>query len=1485
MQRTATTADRYGRTVTYTQRYRGVPVFGSELKVNVDRVGRLTSVSGFAVPDITVSTTPAFTAAQARAHAVAAVRADPPTGHRGRPARVRGLHASSSALVVYRIGAVRAQVGESVLAYRVEVRAGTTVRDVVIVDARTGKPVNRWSEITDALDRHLQEAAGSSNPATFTEVWKEGDAYPGSLTTDQRNEVEGTGDAYWFFKDTFGRDSYDGAGHSMTTVNNDGRIACPNANWNGTTTNYCNGVSSDDVVAHEWAHAYTEYTSGLIYQWQSGAMNEAYSDIWGETVDLINGRMDEGEGDITAPRPDGACAAQSPGVPALKVQTPYTQDCPAGTASFGPRVPSQGALSQVVQGFTASGSTLGCDTITTALTGKIALLDRGGCPFVTKVKNAQIAGATGVVIGDNVAGPISNMGGADSSITIPSVKIRLSDRNQIVTALASGPVSARLEDTVPRTASTRWLASEKSTSYGGPIRDMWTPTCYGDPGKVSDAQYKCGPATSDSGGVHSNSGVVNHTYALLVDGGSYNGQTVTGLGLDKAANIFFRAQTNYLTPTSDFADLADALQSSCTDLVGQPINKVRLVPGGSAVAADPISSADCDSVAAVTAATELRLPPTQCNFTAVLAPGSPSACGAGTYTRTDWSEDFADGLEGWTTSSQVVDGQHTPWVATTRLPRGRTGSAAYAANPDSSVCTPGPSGHASRESLTSPVLTVPAGQSPRVVLDHYIATEPGYDGGNIKVSVNGGPFTVVPPAAYVQNAPSTTLTPAAGGNNNPMASERAWSGVDAGSNAGSWGTSQIDLASLAAAGDHVQLRFDLGQDVCSGRVGWYLDNVKIVHCESLRGVDLAVEPTGPTTYGANRSLAVTATSATTPTGTVTVSEGSTTLGTVDLVDGAANVPLPTDLEVGTHDLTVDYSGDADHDATQKTRTIAVERASSTLGVVHSPEPAALDSAHEVQVVATGGGVPSGTVTVSEGSTVLGTADLSNGHASVPLPTDLGVGTHTLVVDYPGDAHNLASSEQVVATIGRRVSTTTATLAQDPTAYGAPAHLGVQVAGHGTPAGLVTVSENGTVLGTADLVGGAADLVLPATLEPGSHQLVVAYQGDDTNDPSSTGVLATVRRADSTTSAGHTPDPVVLGGDHAVQVLVSGASPTGVVSVSEGEGVLGTATLTDGHATVALPPEMAVGTHTLRVTYAGDAHNAGSTSDVTAYVAKVVSTTTATLSGTSTYGTPAHVTLTVTGHGTPTGTVSVAEGQTVLATGSLVGGEADLSLPADLEPGQHQLVLAYAGDADNDPSSTTRLLTVDRAGSTTTATHAPEPATFGSAHDLQVLVSGVGDPVGSVTVSEGDTVLGTSAIDGGHATIALSPSMTVGGHQLVVSYPGDAHHTGSTVTVNATVARAASTTKAVPKSDRVRVGKPVKATVTVSAPGLVPSGTVRVVEGKRTVATGVLSAGRVVVSVTRKLGPGKHTFTVTYPGSTTVAPSRTTFIVRVVKRKG
>ena len=337
------TTDQLGTTVSFVQEYNGLPVFGAELRAHVDKDGDLTSVSGVAVPvDTSLSTSPRLSADSAGAKAVQAVQADPP-GSGESPADLTGIAALAPELMVYRTGLVQGIAGKDVLVYRVEVTNKANVRDIVFVDANSGKPVNRYSMIHDGLERHLIEAFGRTDPNTFVEIWKEGDPFPGALNTDQQNEVLGTGESYWFFQNVFGRDSYDGAGHSMTTVNNDGRIQCPNANWNGVTTNYCNGVTADDVVAHEWGHAYTEFTHGLIYQWQPGALNEAYSDIWGETVDLVNRRMDEEEGDIGSPRPVGVCSTHSPARPLLTINSPadIAKDCATGVRCSGPRSPQR----------------------------------------------------------------------------------------------------------------------------------------------------------------------------------------------------------------------------------------------------------------------------------------------------------------------------------------------------------------------------------------------------------------------------------------------------------------------------------------------------------------------------------------------------------------------------------------------------------------------------------------------------------------------------------------------------------------------------------------------------------------------------------------------------------------------------------------------------------------------------------------------------------------------------------------------------------------------------------------------------------------------------------------------------------------------------------------------------------------------------------------------------------------------------------------
>ena len=76
-----------------------------------------------------------------------------------------------------------------------------------------------------------------------------------------------------------------------------------NGDGDGTTYNPFDAL---DVVGHEMTHGITERTSDLVYQNESGAANESYSDIFGETIDQLNGRGDDAP---DAPRTD-ACSAE-----------------------------------------------------------------------------------------------------------------------------------------------------------------------------------------------------------------------------------------------------------------------------------------------------------------------------------------------------------------------------------------------------------------------------------------------------------------------------------------------------------------------------------------------------------------------------------------------------------------------------------------------------------------------------------------------------------------------------------------------------------------------------------------------------------------------------------------------------------------------------------------------------------------------------------------------------------------------------------------------------------------------------------------------------------------------------------------------------------------------------------------------------------------------------------------------------------------------
>lgn len=124
---------------------------------------------------------------------------------------------------------------------------------------------------------------------------------------------------------------------------------------------------------------------------------------------------------------------------------------PGNTASFGNPITSGGLTAQAVVVVDAVAPTSdACDAITNgaALAGKIAVVDRGTCTFVVKVKAVQNAGAIGCVLINNAAGSFSP-GGSDPTITIPTIAILQSDGASLKTAIAGGPttVTMRLSPT------------------------------------------------------------------------------------------------------------------------------------------------------------------------------------------------------------------------------------------------------------------------------------------------------------------------------------------------------------------------------------------------------------------------------------------------------------------------------------------------------------------------------------------------------------------------------------------------------------------------------------------------------------------------------------------------------------------------------------------------------------------------------------------------------------------------------------------------------------------------------------------------------------------------------------------------------------------------------------------------------------------------------------------------------------------------------
>jgi MYXO-CTERM domain-containing protein len=160
--------------------------------------------------------------------------------------------------------------------------------DFVYVDALTGAVADRHPTIHTALARKIYTSNnGTGLPGTL--LINEGGTSGDSTATDAYGY---TGKVYDFYKTIFLRDSFDNAGGTLTSSVHYGS-RYDNAFWNGTQmvfgdgdgTTFASFAKSLDVTAHELTHAVTGSTAKLVYQNESGALNEAMSDILGVTCE------------------------------------------------------------------------------------------------------------------------------------------------------------------------------------------------------------------------------------------------------------------------------------------------------------------------------------------------------------------------------------------------------------------------------------------------------------------------------------------------------------------------------------------------------------------------------------------------------------------------------------------------------------------------------------------------------------------------------------------------------------------------------------------------------------------------------------------------------------------------------------------------------------------------------------------------------------------------------------------------------------------------------------------------------------------------------------------------------------------------------------------------------------------------------------------------------------------------------------------------
>jgi predicted secreted protein len=620
-----------------------------------------------------------------------------------------------------------------------------------------------------------------------------------------------------------------------------------------------------------------------------------------------------------------------------------------------------------------------------------------------------------------------------------------------------------------------------------------------------------------------------------------------------------------------------------------------------------------------------------------------------------------------------------------------------------------------------------------------------------------------------------------------------------------------------------------------------------------------------------------------PTGTVTFSDGAVPLGTSVLnASGVATLTVSR-LSAGQHNITASYGGDSANLASQSAilvQTVAQATTATLLTTSSATVYAGVSVTFTAVVSRTDTVIPTGSVTFMNGATAMGTGTLDGTGTATLATSALAAGSHSISAIYTGDTNNLTSTSASLGETVQQIPTaTTIAASANPGTSGAALVLTATVAQSGTLgaggafSGTMTFQNGAATLGTATVSAAGVATLTVSTLAAGANTVTAVFAGN-TNYVGSTSspMLETIVAATTTTTLASSQTPSIAGRPVTFTAVVTGTGgvPTGAVTFIDAGVTLGSGTLNASGVATLTATALAVGQHTLTAAYGGDSRDSSSTSATLLQTVQIATTSTTVASSANPSGFGTAVTFTAgvtTNGGALTGTVTFSDGATVLGSAAVNAGTAVWNATA-LALGTHSITVAYSGDANNAASQSAALSqqVLQAGGVALTSSANPAIATTSVTFSATVAAPQGVAITGTVTFRDGATVLGTGSVGAGGVATFSNSTLTVGQHQIVASYSGDANNLAATSGVLVqTVQIAGTTVTLISSANPALTGAPLTLTSTVTGTGGSVTGTVTFEDGTATLGAANLNSAGVATFQVSGLSPGVHSIIAVYGG--------------------